>query len=1243
MEIQIRNGQMGQTGNTWDNGFYAKGDVSGVSIDFLVDNGSTMTLISKAVFDRLPVENQSTKSTEILKVRDANGNLIKTYGSLEVPIHFNGFLYHQKAVICDIGLDGILGQDFLLKFVTRINYKQYTLHTEHGEIQCYIYGKSAATCRIEVRATTLVPPQSGVWLPVDIPGSENLTSHGFAEPVPPKQTSLSMIPGVLDLNEKVVSVVNCTEEPVTLHAKQLIGTCESYTDSEESGQGHMVKESLPVNPEKPASLQLPEHLQDMFSRSSVHLDNQQKEALAQLLLDYHQVFAKSSEDLGLTSLVEHRINVGCSIPVRQPTRRQPLGKREAERTEVEKMLKRGIIEPSNSPWSSNVVLVTKKDGGVRFCVDYRVLNSLTKKDAYPLPPVSECLDALAGSKWFSTMDLNSGFWQVGLEKSSREYTAFSTSLGLFHFTVMPFGLVNSPSTFSRLVGSIFSDLQWIELLAYMDDILSMSQSFEEGIERLGRIFDRLLAANLKLKVSKCVFFQRKAHFLGHIASAQGIATDPEKISAIQDWLPCRTTKQCRSFLGLASYYRRFCPGFAEIARPLHKLCEKGRKFQWTSEAQEAFDKLKKLLTSPPVLAYPLPNIRFIVDTDSSAYSVGGVLSQIQNGHERVIAYMSKSMNQHEQNYCTTRKELLAVVIAFKTWHNYLYGQEILLRTDNMAVKWLRSLKAPTGQTFRWLQQLETYNFTTEHRAAKNHTTADALSRKPCKACERQEALNKSEEPSEEHICCVTGEPLSLSPPQEATRVTTRGDQKRAEQQLKIGQEVLNGWSPSDIRASQLNDPDIALFLQAMDGNTGRPSWNTVSSGTSAHKTLWRHWDRLKVEAGMLYREFTMDENSETILQLIIPADKRTEVVRYFHDIPSSGHLGAEKTLEKVRNSFYWPAMKQYIQDYCLTCDKCVAKKLPIKKHRAPLGQYLVGEPMERIQIDVLGPLPLSKNGNRFIVVVVDCFTKWSEAYAIPNQEAHTIIKVFVNEFVSRFGTPLQLHTDLGTNFQSTAFRQMCDLLHIDKTSTTAMRPQANGNVERFNRTLQNMLTSYCEDDQKRWDEYLPQVMMAYRASINSATHQTPAKMVLGRNVVLPFEAVIGKPQQTDDLPEQCDIDVYISQLQNRLSRAHDIARKHLKVNANYQKRHYDLRAKKRSFQSGQAVWLSDPHRKVGVCTKLTSKWKGPYLVLKRLDDITYLIKKSEKQRSSVFHIDRLEPYRGRNIPTWFRKEISKMQ
>ena len=485
---------------------------------------------------------------------------------------------------------------------------------------------------------------------------------------------MSMIPGVLDLEEKVVSVVNPAEEPITLHAKQLIGTCESYMDNQ-SGRVSLIKETVPLDTTKPASAQLPVHLQDVFARSSVHLDCSQKEVLAKLLLDYHQVFARSTDDLGKTNLVQHTINTGNAIPVRQPARRQPLGKREAERAEIQNMLKRGIIEPSSSPWSSNVVLVTKKDGSVRFCVDYRVLNSLTKKDAYPLPRVDDCLDSLAGSKWYSTMDLNSGFWQVGLSPKSCERTAFSTSLGLFHFTVMPFGLVNSPSTFERLMETVSRGIQWVELLIYMDDILSMSKSFEEGIERLDRVFERLLAANLKLKPSKCIFFQKHAKFLGYVVSQCGISTDVEKTSVIQDWPPCKTAKQCRSFLGLASYYRRYCPGFAEIARPLHELCKKGAVFKWTPDCQTAFDNLKKLLTNPPVLGYPVPGQRFILDTDACQFSVGTVLSQVQNGNERVIAYMSKSINQHEQRYCTTRKELLAAITALKTFHSYLYDKK----------------------------------------------------------------------------------------------------------------------------------------------------------------------------------------------------------------------------------------------------------------------------------------------------------------------------------------------------------------------------------------------------------------------------------------------------------------------------------------------------------------------------------------------------------------------------------------
>ena len=243
--------------------------------------------------------------------------------------------------------------------------------------------------------------------------------------------------------------------------------------------------------------------------------------------------------------------------------------------------------------------------------------------------------------------------------------------------------------------NVLRGLQWQECLIYMDDIIVPSTTFSEGLERLERIFIRLSEVNLKLKPSKCTFFQKQIQFLGHIVSENGVATDPQKVSAIIDWPVPTSAKQTRSFIGLCSYYRRFVQGFAQIARPLHKLCEKSANFHWTDECQISFDILKRKLSESPILAYPLPSRDFILDTDASDKAVGAVLSQIQENTERVIAYMSKAMNKHEQQYCVTRKELLAVVVALKNFHSYLYGQKVLLRTDNAAVTWMKNLKTPT--------------------------------------------------------------------------------------------------------------------------------------------------------------------------------------------------------------------------------------------------------------------------------------------------------------------------------------------------------------------------------------------------------------------------------------------------------------------------------------------------------------------------------------------------------------------
>lgn len=816
------------------------------------------------------------------------------------------------------------------------------------------------------------------------------------------------------------------------------------------------------------------------------------------------------------------------------------------------------------------------------------------------------------------MDLNSGFWQVGMAEDHKEKTAFSTSLGLFHFKVMPFGLCNSPSTLSRLLEDVLRGLQWEECLLYMDDIIVPGSTFAEALQRLENIFERLRDANLKLKPSKCNLFQKSVKFLGHVVSEEGVQTDPDKTEAIKNWPIPTTPKDVRSFLGLCSYYRRFVHGFANTAKPLHKLCEKNVKFIWTDECQQAFDALKTALMTPPVLAYPIPGKTFILDTDASDRATGAVLSQMHADGEHVIAYMSKAMNKHEQSYCVTRKELLAVVNALKHFNSYLYGQAVLLRTDNSAVSWVRNLKNPMGQMARWLQEIENYDLTVTHRPGSKHTNADAMSRNPCKVCTRQDKDQDDQ--------CNT------------VRVITRGQAEENESNsgLRDVQFLLEGWEPAEIRQKQLEDPTIGPILVAKEEET-RPAWQSISNKSGELKALWRQWDRLTIISGVLYRRWEEEDCTSCSNQLIVPVIMQQQVLHYYHDIPSAGHLGAEKTLGRIKQGFYWPSMKETVSEYCHSCDNCAARKQSKKKNHAPLGSYHVGETMERVALDILGPLPLTKKGNKYILVMVDCFSKWTEAVALPDQEASTVAKAFVDTIICHFGTPLQIHTDQGRNFESNLFKEMCNLFQIDKTRTTSYHPQSNGNVERFNRTLGDMLSTFCNKNQDQWDEFLPQVLMAYRASINSSTGQTPNAMMLGREVILPLRAIIKEPAGGSS-GDVADEGKYISRLKKKLHQIHELGREKLKQSVKYQKKYYDIGARKKYYKEGQAVWLHDTSRKVGVCQKLAYRWKGPYVVIKKIDDLTYLVKRSRNSVAKIFHIDRLLPYHGRKSIKWYKPQ-----
>ena len=360
-----------------------------------------------------------------------------------------------------------------------------------------------------------------------------------------------------------------------------------------------------------------------------------------------------------------------------------------------------MIKPSISSWSSPVVVVEKKNGKLHLCVDYRKLNNVTKKDNYPLLRIDDMLETLSGSQWFSSLDLASGFWQVELDKASKEKTAFITKYGTFEFEIMPFGLCNAPSTFQRLMDRVLDGILWNFVIVYVDDINIGSKSFGEHLNHLKQVFERFRQNGLKLSPEKCFFFNTKLPFLGHIIGREGIQTDPEKLKVIKNFPIPEDLTQLRGFLALCSYYRKFVKNFSKITEPMNRLLKKNVRYRWTTDQQKAFELMKQHLTTPPILAYPNFEKSFILYTDASTFALGAILQQKDDNEiEHVIAYASRTLNKHEQNYSITELECLAVIWAIKHFHHYLHGQKFLVITDHSALTHLKNMANPVGKLGR---------------------------------------------------------------------------------------------------------------------------------------------------------------------------------------------------------------------------------------------------------------------------------------------------------------------------------------------------------------------------------------------------------------------------------------------------------------------------------------------------------------------------------------------------------------
>ena len=723
--------------------------------------------------------------------------------------------------------------------------------------------------------------------------------------------------------------------------------------------------------------------------------------------------------------------------------------------------------------------------------------------------------------------------EVEIDANDRPKTAFCTTEGLFQFRVMPLGLCNAPATFQRLMDLVLSGLQWSRCLVYLDDIIVLGRSFEEHLANLQAVFDRLREAGLKLKPSKCAFLQSEVQYLGHKITRKGVAPDPNKIEKVASWPTPISTREVQCFLGFASYYRRFIQDFAQIAKPLHRLTERGATFKWSSECQSAFEELRRRLTSAPVLAYPDFTRPFILDTDASDVGLGAVLSQADaEGRERVIAYGSRLLTKSERRYCVTRRELLAVVTFSQQFRSYLLGRRFLLRTDHGSLTWLRNFREPEGQLARWLEKLQELDFNVVHRRGQKHTNADSLSRLPCRQCGRQDE----------------GLP---------TPTTTSA----------VAVEPKHDAHITRLREAQLTDPDLQPLLQGKEEDR-KPDEGEMRTESRTSRRMLQIWDQLLVCDGVLYRHFKTPDGNKTSLQMVVPQDLRREVLVDLHEGTMGGHLGVEKTLSKLKERFYWPGYHTDVQNWCRNCPVCTSRKNLAPKARAPLTSIKTGYPLQMVAMDILGPFPESPTGNKYILVVADYFTRWSEAYPIPNQEATTVARKLTDEFFFRYSIPEQLHSDQGRNFECQVIGEVCKLLGVDKTRTTPYHPQSDGLVECFNRTLLDMLATASQEQPFDWEDHLRQLCMAYNSSVHPTTGYTPFYLMYGRQARMPIDVMYGTPSaQPEELSE------YAANLRQSLENAYRRVRDHMAQRLDRQTELYNRRAHGEPFKEGDLVWL----------------------------------------------------------------------
>ena len=810
-------------------------------------------------------------------------------------------------------------------------------------------------------------------------------------------------------------------------------------------------------------------------------------------------FLEITRGIGQTHLIRHEIDTGnakpiCTMPYRLPVNLVPKA-----RKNIQEMKKNGLIEPSTGEWCNPLVLVRKKNGDVRVAVDFRKVNEVAKKDAFPMPRVDNVLDSLAGSRVFSTLDCASGYHQIMLKDSDKEKTAFRFDGELLQFRVMPFGLSSAPQTFVRLMKKVLHGVS--NAACYIDDICVHSKTEEEHVEHLRGVFNALKKAGLTLNMDKCEFFKKEVEFLGFTVKEGRVEPTEKKVTAIKDFPRPKNEKELKRFLGLSGYYRSLVPNYASIAVPLYRLLKKEQVFLWDGDHQKAFDMIKNVLAEDAARFVPDLNKEFIVKTDASEKGIGAMLVQeTSEGTRRVVEYASKKFSEAEKRYPVIEQEAAGIMFAVDRWRHFLLGKKFRLETDHRPLVWLRTKRDCSGKLGRWALRLEEYEYYVVHVPGKDHEDVDALSR------------------------------VEIA-------VVTRN--KKMLEELQNDKELLKEMEQTKDKFVKEND----------------------------------HW-------------FYVESSGKK--RICLSKSHRDDIWKRFHD--NLGHVGPEKVLGLVKERFYWPKMYEDLKARASNCLACAKGKdfLPVPR-RSKIVTTGAAElkPFEKVAIDVL-IIPNSEEGYKYVLVLMDCFTKWIEAKPVEKLGGDVLIKWMNHDILSRHSHPKEIILDRGSDMESKVFKKYCEDKQIKLRFTSAYHHQANP-VERVNRSLWNLLR-VGEDNPRTWTvRKLIQAVWSYRVTNHSA---------IG---VSPFEALYGrKPTMSVDLEYQ----VEMSPLDR--NQIEDKMKVQLKLSEKRSEEEYNKRYKTcdKDFESGQRVLLRSTTRR----NKFEDLWIGPFELEEKVNHVTWKLR-----------------------------------